>query len=214
MEALNRLIQNLGANRVTMSISTNEFEQTPADLHPDKPSEPGVLAAIVKTCDPDNTVDGSIQTLKANSGIKVSKKYKEVMDQCWHENENRLIHLNDCLLDHFAVVYKKNIVVVVLDVDNDKFGFVYKGVVCNKSKSPSCCITATHDLIATSVQSMNWQQVKELLIEKKWVDAQFVSKCLSAAEVKQLAEKMGHLNIKGVLKKDLVSIICDTLQKN
>jgi hypothetical protein len=46
------------------------------------------------------------------------------------------------------------------------------------------------------------------------VDVQFVSKCLSATEVKQLALKMGLLEQKGMLKKELVSMICNTLQKN
>jgi hypothetical protein len=211
MEALNRLIYSLGENRVTMTIIANEYEQMPSVVLLDKQPGKSVLDAIVDTCDPASALEESIQKMKACTGIKVSKKHKEVIEQCWEAN--RLIHVNDILLDHFAALFQRNIVVVTIS-DSGKLEAVHKGVVCNKNESPSCCIIAAPNLIATTAESTSWLKVKETLIEKQLVDVQFVSKCLSATEVKQLALKMGLLEQKGMLKKELVSMICNTLQKN
>jgi hypothetical protein len=211
MEALNQLIKNLGANRVTMSIVANEFEQTPSvsnTTHEEAITQ-SVLDAIVKTCDPEIGIEDSIRLIKACSGFKLTKKQKDAIQQCWQDD--RLVQLNDCLMDQCATRFKVNVVVVI--VDNEKCDQIFKGVVCNKNESPTCYIVATHDLIAKSAESVSWLKVKETLIENKWVDALIVGKYLSAAEVKQLAQRMG-MESKGMLKKDLVSMICNTLQKN
>lgn len=210
MESLNRLIDHLGENRVKLSIVQNEFEQA-VTL-----SCPTILEKLYESCDSGNvheTYEKMVDCLihqKCDS-VTIAKKQRKQIQECWRDSQ--LCDLNDGLLDYIASVYACNVIVAVFQASNS-FMKIVKGIYDSKPETKTCFLHATHDLCCLSVQTAPYEVVKADLVANVWMDQSFVSKCLSANEVKCLAKVMGFdLSTKGLLKKELVSMICGSLEK-
>lgn len=212
MESLNRLIDHLGENRVNLAIVPNEFEQASTTL------SSHILEKIYESCGSDSIhggYDQMVECLKSDK-IPLTKKQRDQVQACWRDN--KLCDLNDGFLDYIANLYACNVVVIVFESSNS-FVKMAKGIHNSKPETKTCFLYATTDLLCDSVRVTCYEKVKSDLVANVWVDQNFVSKCLSAIEVKVLATALGlDTNKRGLLKKDLITMICDTLpikhQKN
>lgn len=213
MESLNRLIDHLGENRVNLAIVQNEFEQAATT------SCPSVLEKLYETCDSGSihgTYEKMVECFKSDQISTLTKKQRNQIQECWRENQ--LCDLNDGFLDYLASMYACNVIVVVFESSNS-FVKMAKGIHNSKPETKTCFLCATSDLLCDSVKVAGYEQVKADLVANVWVDQNFVTKCLSAIEVKILAKALGlDTSKKGLLKKELVTMICDSLhikhQKN
>jgi len=212
MDSLNNLIKNLGPNRVNLNITPNEFEQSPTrPQQADQPANHDVIDSILNvSCKAGRMSKIDLQNLD-HSGVKLTKKLKEALAKCWQGE--CLVDVNDSLVEYLGVALEMNIVVVFIR-NSGEFQSINKGVFNNKNETNTCYLTATEALEVLRVQVLEWQSVKADLIENQWLDAPFITKWMTAAEVKSLAKRMGMEAGKGLLKKDLIAKICHTLQKN
>jgi hypothetical protein len=210
MDSLNRLIDHLGENRVNLTIVPNEFEQA-ATL-----SCPSILEKLYESCDSGNvykTYEKMVECLIHQKGnnVTITKKQRSQILECWRDSQ--LCDLNDVLLGHIAGVYACNVIVAVFEPSNS-FDKIVKGIHNSKPETKTCFLHATPDLSCVSVQIAPYEVVKNDMVANVWMDQSFVSKCLSANEVKCLAKAMGlDTSTKGLLKKELVSMICESLEK-
>lgn len=224
MESLNKLIQNLGANRVNLKIVANEFEQRPLPLRMREPncSFPDTSSAssnaqdaldiILNACGKATSVLRQDICSLNHATVKLTKKQKEAVSACLQGD--RLQRVNNSLLEYLSGMLEINIVIVFVDKYSGRFATVFTGLHASKNETQTCFAIAHDPLEVAHVRLLDWHQVKEQLFEKRWVDGPLVtSKWMSAADVKSLANWM-DIDSKGFLKKDLIVKICDTLQKN